>query len=80
MIKANLFKMEQSGFQCFNPKCSHNEKYHNNILGQVFHIKIGTTCLLMTIDNSYEIYCRECIDNLYIELKPVLDSKLWPIT
>lgn len=81
MIKAELIKVDWSD-QCCNPKCKHSLDYHDNIIGSNFYIKRGTTCLLIGIYDaggagSEEIYCRECIDEVYKTLKPILDSKLW---
>lgn len=81
MIWARVFKIEDPGYQCEHPECEHNEKYHYNILGQVFHIKQGTLVLRLTLGNNTrvtELYCRDCIDKVYNKLKPVLNSNLWP--
>jgi hypothetical protein len=80
MIHAEVFKLETSGIHCANSQCLHNPEYHYNILGHVFHIKQGTTCLYLEMGGKNETYCRDCIDVVYKKLKPVLDSKLWILT
>lgn len=77
MISAKIFKLDYSGLICSNNNCKHNPEHHYNIIGEVFHIKQGVICLQITLLGIYEIYCRDCIDIVYYNLKPVLDSKLW---
>jgi hypothetical protein len=77
MIRVSLFKMQTSGWSCDNPDCKHDPKYHHNIIGKNFHLKENETVLAIYLGDSREIYCRDCIDEVYKKLKPVLDSKLW---
>ncbi len=77
MIKANLFKMQASGWKYDNPTCRHLPEYHDNIIGSNFFIKQETTCLSFVLGFQREVYCRDCIDLIYQDLKPILDSRLW---
>lgn len=77
MINFELDKLEQTGYKCDHPRCAHSPKYHWNVIGDVFHLKTDQTILVVTYGNTYEVYCRDCIDLLYKEWKPILDSKLW---
>lgn len=77
MIKFELYKLEQTGYECDHPKCTHDLKYHWNVIGNKFHLKTDQTVLIISHDDYYEVYCRDCINLLYKEWKPLLDSKLW---
>lgn len=77
MIKFTLVKWDATGWYCSNRECDHLPEHTYQILNSYF-LKPGTTCLSIAMNNNaYELYCRGCIDKLYIELKPILDSKLW---
>jgi len=76
MIQVKLFKCEISGTGCDNAGCKKLPQYFDQILN-TFFIKQGTTCLWIGWTNASEIYCRDCIDQLYYQLKPIIDSKLW---
>jgi hypothetical protein len=77
MISASLFKLEQSGWHCDNTQCKHNPKYHFNIIGKNWVLKTDITCLIVELADFREIYCPDCIDEIYLKLKPILDRKLW---
>lgn len=77
MIRAELITCNWSGERCSNENCKHSTEFHYNIIGNVFNLKKGQTCLILGIEGEEEIYCRDCIDIVYQKLKPVLDSKLW---
>jgi hypothetical protein len=76
----NIFKLEESGYSCDYKECNHNPEYHDTIL-RTHYIKIGTICAMVTIDTyDYELselYCRECIDRFYQDIKLKLNSSLW---
>lgn len=78
MIKALVRKVEWSGTSCDNKECAHNPEYHDQVLRSCF-LKQGQPCLVIANDKDdwIAIYCRECVDILYKQLKPALDSKLW---
>lgn len=80
MFKMQLSKMEYSGIGCNHPECKHLPKYHDNIIGNQFFIKIGTPYLSVLLKSNIEYYCKDCIDKLYESLKPMLNSKLWLFT
>ncbi len=78
MVETKLFRWEVAGWECFGKTCPRNPLYFDNIIGDVHYIKKGTMCLTIKLSNGgYEIYCKDCIDILYQQLRPVLDSKLW---
>lgn len=59
------------GWICDNPNC----QYHfltKTIPPHTIVAKISVTTAL-----KFEIYCRDCIDFLYQQLKSKLDTKLW---
>lgn len=74
MLKARLFKIDNSGWECKYENCKH--EYHYKILNSYF-IKVGTTCLLVSLQGLMEAYCPGCVDMLYNDLRPALDSRLW---
>jgi hypothetical protein len=77
MINAKVVNMSFSGASCCNPTCSHNTKYHDHILGNVYYLKYNTPCLFIEMSGTFEYYCKDCVDIVYQNLKPALDSKLW---
>jgi hypothetical protein len=78
MIDARLWKVDQGGWRCSNSQCKHSPEYHYNLIGNVWDLKLGTTCvIILPAFSGEEIYCRDCIDQVYHRLKPVLDTKLW---
>jgi len=80
MIDARLWKVDSGGWRCSNLQCKHSPEHHYNLIGHVWNLKLGTTCVIITISNSEavcDIYCRDCIDQVYHSLKPALDTKLW---
>jgi hypothetical protein len=44
-------------------------------------IKIDTTCAAITMDSAAgyntSYYCRDCIDQLYLDIKKILNPALW---
>ncbi len=44
-------------------------------------IKVGTTCAAITMDSAAGVntsyYCRDCIDQLYLDIKAILNPALW---
>ena len=79
MIYAKIFKLENLGWHCDNPKCVYNPEFHYKLFkdSPTFYIKEGTTCLTLSVRGAKDLYCRPCIDVVYAQLKPILDSKLW---
>ena len=76
MISAHLWKVDRGGWRCSNPDCKHSPKYHYNIIGKVWDLKLDTTCVIITCNSGTEQYCRDCVDIIYPLLKSVLDTKL----
>lgn len=77
MIKIQVIKLESSGIQCDNKDCKKNPEYLYNIIGSVHHIRKNTTVAIVSVGNGSEVYCRDCIDDVYHIAKTTLDSKLW---
>ena len=77
MINVKLWKVNRSGAMCCNIDCSHDPRYHFNIIGNVFHLREEQIALQIYFEEEGEVYCRDCIDKVYQKLKPILDSKLW---
>lgn len=81
MIKIEVCKLDATGIKCSNPKCKHSPEYHNHILGNNYHIKPDTAVVYIWVGDYmsiYEVYCRDCIDEIYQMIKSKLDTKLWP--
>lgn len=64
--------------------CTHNECEENPLYffktskkGWRKKIKTGVTVGVIQIGNGTEVYCPDCIDKVYLELKKVFDRKLW---
>ena len=81
MLHSKLIKVYESGWRCHNPKCNHLELYHDQILS-AYQLKIDTVSLWIGFDDIFDrirwhVYCEDCIDKLYKQLKPVLNKKLW---
>ena len=77
-MRAYLSKAEED-FHCY---CSHSSCENKNFRKEKHwqwkkRIPINSTILVLEMGTVTEIYCRECIDKLYRELKPILNSKLW---
>ncbi len=79
MIKAELIELSRSGIKCDNANCDKSELYHDRILGQVFYMKQGIKCAVLSFSGSgeSEIYCEGCITFVFHQLKMVLDRNLW---
>lgn len=73
MIKVKIIKIQDMGYACANPSCKHNPEYHYNIIGEVWHMKVGT----VAADINSDYFCRDCIDDIYRMIKSKLDTKLW---
>lgn len=68
-------------YECSNSTCQHSPQYHNHIIGKNWRIKKGTQIALIFFvgedGEDYEVYCCDCIDVLYRQMKIKLDKKLW---
>jgi len=62
--------------------CKRDPAFHTQFLqGGIWHIKHDSTAVQIEF-GDYEkqyaaIYCKPCIDEMYRELAPILNSKLW---
>jgi hypothetical protein len=80
MIDITIFELEVAGWPCDNPKCKNLPEYTVNIIGNNFHIKKGTIAGKIALNHAtFDIYCRDCIDVVYQEIKFKMDSKLWAV-
>lgn len=82
MINIRTYEVWESGIKCCNTNCKHLPEYTDHIIGDNFYLKIGTICALISIqhfmyDMHSDIYCRDCIDEIYHLIKSKLDTKLW---
>lgn len=81
MITAELIDNYDGRVSCYNPECPHNLKYHDKVLS-TYYIKRDALVLRIWMSGAFyahsEIYCRDCIDIVYRQLKPILNSSLWP--
>lgn len=81
MIDIEIKIQDLSGFTCDNKDCKHNPEYSDNIIGDVFYIKKNTVVAIISLSDyengPYNLYCRDCIDDVYNQIKSKLDSKLW---
>lgn len=77
MLKCELYKVDMGGLKCCHSHCQCNPKYHDNIIGNQFHLKMGTTVLFIYVQGHTEAYCQDCIKLLYKYMKPFLDQNLW---
>lgn len=76
-MKCELYKVDMGGLKCSHSDCQHNPQYHFNMIGEQFHLKKGTTALIIYTQGISEIYCQDCIDKVYSYMKPFLNRKLW---
>lgn len=82
MLKIEIKKINYVGQECNNTNCRHNPKYIANFPSNDKYwpnIRIGTICAFVEIDFSIDVYCRECIDLMYQEIKTKMDSNLWTL-
>jgi len=78
MINISVSTVAMSGIKCWNPNCKHLPEYTDNIIDDCYFLKRGTTMAIIYYSQGFEIYCRDCIDEVYRILKSKLDTKLWP--
>jgi hypothetical protein len=77
MLHIRLEKLETTGIKCAHISCKKDPKYHINIIGSVWYIKVDSPVAIISLGGKEEIYCRGCIDELYHMVKTKLDPKLW---
>ena len=62
---------------CRNAKCKKNPDY----ISPSGRIKHDSTCVVITMQSAAgyntSYYCRDCVDELYADLKKVLNPALW---
>ena len=84
MITAELYKIHHSYMTaCWGANCKKLPQYIDNGAGGQSFIKKDTIFLILTLVKGFEsiksYYCRDCIDVIYRDLKPILDHKLWTL-
>lgn len=78
MLKIDLFTVERGGFPCVNPKCQKLPEYTYNLIGEVYHLKVGSLAVEIELSSKgFEYYCGGCINDLFNICKFKLDKKLW---
>ena len=79
MIIIKVDKLEMSGIYCSNINCKHLPEYHFKLFDRVYHIKTGTVCafIRLTSGDQTDIYCTDCIDEIYNICKSKLNKDLW---
>jgi hypothetical protein len=75
-------KIHWNGCQCSNENCKQLPQYIHYVEGPYHHSKMDwyikpDTIVAFVGSGPHSIYCRDCIDELYLMLKSKLDSKLW---
>ncbi len=72
------------GGTCSGPNCKGLPEYIDYVARHPFggptacFIKKGTIVAFVWVHGSYEIYCRDCIDDIFKLVKSKLDTNLWP--
>jgi len=63
--------------KCRNRACKKNPDY----IAESGRIKSGSTCIAITMDSAAgwntSYYCRECVDEIYLKMKTLLNPALW---
>ena len=63
--------------KCRNSKCKKNTKF----ISEAGRILKDTTCVAITMDSAAgyntSYYCRECVDEIYDDIRKILNPKLW---
>jgi hypothetical protein len=77
MLHVRIERLQATGIRCAHFDCKKDSRYHINIIGNVFYIKVDTAVAVLSMGGKEEIYCRACIDELYQMLRTKLDAKLW---
>lgn len=65
--------------KCRSESCPKNPEY----ISKAGRIKSGTTCVCISMQSAAgwhsTYYCRDCIEQIYIDMRKVLDPKLWAL-
>jgi hypothetical protein len=63
--------------KCRSRTCKKKPEY----ISENGRIKAGTTCVAITMDSAAgwntSYYCRDCVDQLYEDIRKILNPKLW---
>lgn len=68
--------MWNTEYTCNNVNCKCLPEYTVKILS-TFHIRENTTVAIISMGDQREIYCCNCIDEIYDLCKSTLNKKLW---
>jgi hypothetical protein len=65
---------------CHHGSCEENEKYFIKPAQPGWRAQIKPNVIIGVIEcgSITSIYCRDCIDKVYLEFNLVFNSKLWP--
>jgi hypothetical protein len=78
-----IIRLEKSSGRtlCRGRACKKNPIYINP---QTLRVIAGTTVAVFVIDSAkgqtISYYCRDCIDQIYLEMKKALNPQLWIFT
>ena len=75
-MKINLIKASGRAI-CRSKDCKKKPEY----ISEKGRIKADTTCVAIMMDSAAgyhtSYYCRDCIDQLYEDIRKILNTKLW---
>lgn len=71
-MKASIITTQEDGYYiCEGNLCS------KSFCNKGYYIKPNLQILKFDIKGWVEYYCPDCMDNLYKELAPIINRKLW---
>lgn len=77
MLHIDIRKVGYSGMKCDNYHCSHDPELFDKVINTHF-MKEGTIyARIFLASGNVDYYCRNCIDQVYQNIKSKLDTKLW---
>lgn len=73
---------DQTAYYCDGDKCKHLPEFIDTAGVNNYWIKFGSPMAIVRITRgrNYDLsnsYCRDCIDQIYREIKSKMDTKLW---
>lgn len=77
MIKATHWKVSWPGISCDNKNCKHLPEYCVHSTGDYYFLKLDTICVEIVMGLYTEVYCLDCVKQVYQQMKPILDHNLW---
>ena len=64
---------------CSRNDCKQKDKYFEKPIFPDWKpkIKLDSVIAVVLVGTATEVYCRDCIDKVYLEFSSVFNSKLW---